>query len=99
MIKINELIQEGEKLRNTFTEEGFGSNLTNDRVGVSEWITKSMRIIEMEESQGCKSKLYKEFENWIGSIGNMSINDCNDLLGILKGIDATTTNEEETVFF
>lgn len=99
-VTINQLIEQGEELKGTFTKEVMGHTLTIDYQKVSAWITMCMQILETELSQGVNNKLYKEFEKWIGNLGNLNKSNFEQLVGILKGIKATSTDdEEETVFY
>ena len=93
MEKIKELIKEGEELRSTFTKEGVGSNLTTDREVISEWNTKC--TLELRRIFTLDDPLYKKFEGWINEIGSMKLNDFNELIGVLKGIEKTPEDSDD----
>lgn len=92
MNEIKELIKEGEELKGTFTKEDYSSKVTSDRESVSEWITVCIR--ELEPILAVNNPLCKKFEHWVDKIGNMKLDDFNELIGVLKGIERTHKEDE-----
>ncbi|MGI6227667.1 MAG: hypothetical protein ACOYJ1_15615, partial [Peptococcales bacterium] len=93
MDRIKGLIKKGEELRGTFTVEGFGSKITNDREGVSKWLTQC--LLEMRPDFPPDDPLYKKFEQWISNQGNLSLTDFNELIGVLKAIVESSINDDD----
>lgn len=93
MDKIKELIKEGEELRGTFTKDNIGNKSTTDRESVSEWVTVCIR--ELKPILTVDDPLYKKFEGWINRIGSLKLDDFNELIGVLKGIERTPEEDEE----
>lgn len=103
MISVKDLVKEGEEIKETFTNKQSGDSeyftYSVNAEGLSKWITKSLRVIEKEEKQGIKSRIYKEFESKIGKASSLNLSEFNELLGILKGIDETKEDEGKDVFY
>lgn len=91
--QITILINEGNKLKSTFTEEAMIYKMTNDRQAVSKWVTTCMRIVEKAERQKEKSPIYIKFSNSLNSVNS---EDFNQLVGLMEGINETT--EDDDVF-
>lgn len=92
-MNIKDLIKEGEELRGTFTKD---LNLTIDRQGISEWITKCLLVLERQFT--VNSVFYEVFAERLNKIGNLRLTEFDDLIGTLKGINKEY-KEEDSVFF
>lgn len=90
MDKIKKLIQEGEELKGTFVTHDLGFTLTNDTENLSRWIIECTMILRNILSGN--DIILKKFENQINNMGNTTLEILSELIGTLKGLEAT---EEE----
>lgn len=83
-----QLIDEGNMLKTTFTEDYTLGKGTNNPQAVTKWITKAMRIVENVERQQEKSPIYIKLSNVLKN-GDLYSDGFEELVGIIEGINET----------
>lgn len=81
---IKNLIDEGELIKNSYINNNQEFNI-NDRKKISIWLTKCIK--QLERKEGKTSPFYVKFAKYIDKINGIGLDDLDELIGILIGLD------------